>query len=86
MGGTPAHLNIRQELVPKKDLVTMVVRCKLTPPRQGGEEGKTYTTTTCTNSITLTVKNKMLGCQKKRFIWLQKIWQDLQDLPTSQQY
>ena len=72
MGGTAAHLHVRQELVPKKELVTMVVRCKLTQPPHGGEEGKTYTT--CTKSIT--VQNRMLCCQKKRYIWLQKIWHD----------
>ena len=59
MGGTAAHLHVRQELVPKKELVTMVVRCKLTPPPHGGEEGKTYTTTTCTKSITVQKKDAL---------------------------
>ena len=39
------QLHVRQEIVPKKELVNMVVRCKLTPPPHGGEV-KTYTTTT----------------------------------------
>ena len=58
MGGTAAHLHVRQELVPKKEHVTMVVRCKLTPPPHGGEEGKTYTTRT--KSITVQKQDALL--------------------------
>ena len=60
MGGTAAHLHVRQELVPKKELVTMVVRCKLTPPPDGGEKGNTYTTTTCTKSVTVQKQDTLL--------------------------